>query len=101
MTAVGKEDKCLLSGLVIRVAFCLHSVHDALHLFLTAHVSVLSDVLIFYSKASEALDELFAIVAESFEVLETLEVVKSAERRVVLICKEHCDHFRRNEGHAG
>ena len=100
MAAVGKEDKCLLSGLIVVSALIVQCI-KSLEKILSRQISVLSDVLFLHSKALEALDELFAIVAESFEVFETFEVVESAERRVVLIHNEHGDHFRGNEGQAG
>ena len=100
MAAVGKEDECLLSGLAILSAV-VHQHNENLNQILSGHIFELSDVLILHAYALEALDELFAIVAESFEVFETFEVVESAERRVVLIHNEHGDHFRGNEGQAG
>ena len=85
MAAVGKKDKCLLSGLFIRLAFLLHLVKNVTEFFM-ANISVLSDILVLlHFDALEALDELFVIVAECLEVCHTLEAVESAERRVVLI----------------
>ena len=84
MATVGKEDKCLLSGLAVLSALFLHLV-KGLNELLPAHISVLFDVFLLHSKALEALDELFAVVAQCFEVFKSLEVVQFAKRRVVLI----------------
>ena len=100
IATVRKEDESLLSGLVILFAFLNHLFESVDELLLT-HIPVLFDVPFLHSEALEALNELLAIVAESFEIIHTFEVVESAKRRVVLILKDHSDHFRGSEGQTG
>ena len=84
VATVGKEDKSFLSGLFICFALFLHLGKFVIELSMT-QIFVLFNVLLLHSETFEALDELFAVVLEWFEVLHTFKVVESAESWKVLI----------------